>query len=86
MFFSDREAKNVESKLRERLLKSPRVKAFEGRWKIALRFNASEEQQDNFNILNVAGMVSAENLQLWQDSATKIIFLKIEKQHFLLLG
>ena len=76
----------MESKLRERLLKSPRVKAFEERWKIALRFNASEEQQENFNILNVAGMVSAQNLQLWQDSATKIIFLKIEKQHFLLRG
>ena len=28
-------------------------------------------------------LVSAENLQLWQNSATKIIFLKIEKQHFL---
>ena len=50
--FSDKEAKNVESELRERLLKSPRVKAFEGRWKIALRFT-SEEQQENFNILNV---------------------------------
>ena len=50
--FSDKEAKNVESELRERLLKSPRVKAFEERWKIALRFT-SEEQQENFNILNV---------------------------------
>ena len=62
------------------------MKAFEERWKNTLRFNASEEQQENFNILNVAGMVSAENLQLWQDSATQIIFLKIEKQHFLLCG
>ena len=76
----------MERKLRERLLKSSRVKAFEERWKIALRFNASEEQQGNFNILNVAGMVSVEYLQLWQDSATKIIFLKIEKLHFLLRG
>ena len=43
---------NVESELRERLLKSPRVKVFEERWKIALRFT-SEELQKNFNILNV---------------------------------
>ena len=51
--FPDKEAKNVESELRERLLKSPRVKVFEERWKIALRFK-SEELQENFNILNVA--------------------------------
>ena len=35
-FFTDKDAKNVESELRERLLKSPRVKAFEERWTIAL--------------------------------------------------
>ena len=48
--FPDKESKNVESELRERLLKSPRVKVFEERWKIALRFT-SEKLQENFNIL-----------------------------------
>ena len=32
--FSDKEVTNVESELRERLLKSPRMKSFEERWKI----------------------------------------------------
>ena len=51
-FLSDEEAKNVDSELRKRLPKSPRMKAFKERWKIALHFT-SEEQLENFNLLNV---------------------------------
>ena len=51
-FLSDEEAKNVDSELRKRLPKSPRMKAFKERWKIALHFT-SEEQIENFNLLNV---------------------------------
>ena len=51
-FFSDEEAKNVDSELRKRLPKSPRMKAFKERWKIALHFT-SEEQLETFNLLNV---------------------------------
>ena len=42
----------MDSELRERLPKSPRVNAFKERWKIALHFT-SEEQLENFNLLNV---------------------------------
>ena len=51
-FLSDEEAKNVDSELRKRLPKLPRMKAFKERWKIALHFT-SEEQLENFNLLNV---------------------------------
>ena len=51
-FLSDEEAKNVDSELRKRLPKSPRMKAFKERWKIALHFT-SEGQLENFNLLNV---------------------------------
>ena len=51
-FLSDVEAKNVDSELRKWLPKSPRMKAFKERWKIALHFT-SEEQLENFNLLNV---------------------------------
>ena len=45
---------------RERLLKLVRVKAFDECWKIGLGFT-SEEQQQNFNILNV-GFCSSSSL------------------------
>ena len=51
-FLPDEETKNVDSELRKRLPKSPRMKAFKERWKIALHFT-SEEQLENFNLLNV---------------------------------
>ena len=42
----------MNSELRKRLPKSPRMKAFKERRKIALHFT-SEEQLENFNLLNV---------------------------------
>ena len=51
-FLSDEEANNVDSELRNLLPKSPRMKAFKERRKIALHFT-SEEQLENFNLLNV---------------------------------
>ena len=48
--FSAEEAKKVESEICERLLKSPRLKTFEERWKFALHLT-SKEQKDNFGLL-----------------------------------
>ena len=48
--FSSEEAKKVESTIRQRLLDSPRLRAFEGRRKFALHL-ISEEQKDNFELL-----------------------------------
>ena len=42
----------MDSALWKRLPKSPSMKAFKERWKIALHFT-SEEQLENFNLLNV---------------------------------
>ena len=54
----------MESELRERLLKSPRVKAFEERWKMALRFTSEEKQENSFNIYNlVPRAFSSTNFQ-----------------------
>ena len=58
------------------------MKALKERWKIALYFT-SEEQLENFNLLKVRMLASAENLQPRQTSGTKILYLKIEKHHFL---
>ena len=50
--FSAEEAKRVESELRQRLLESTRLKAFEQRRKFALHLT-SEGQKDNFGLLIV---------------------------------
>ena len=42
----------MDSALWKRLPKSPSMKAFKERWKMALHFT-SEEQLENFNLLNV---------------------------------
>ena len=75
-FLSDEEAKNVDSDLRKRLLKSPRMKAFKERWKIALHF-PSEEQFENFNLLNVGfcRKFATPANQCYENSVPKDFFL-----------
>lgn len=50
--FSVSQAKIVERELREQLLISPRIRAFEERLKIASHFTSSE-QEGNFSLLNI---------------------------------
>ena len=68
----------MDSELRKRLPKSPRMKAFKERWKIALHFT-SKEQLENFNLLNVGFCRKFATLanQCYENNVLSVAWMKV---------